>query len=96
MKHQLIGKVVSDKMQKTVVVCVERLKKHSKYQKRYRISKNYKAHDENKDYKTGDVVMIEECSPISKDKRWKVVKKIGVTNNLPVAEAEETAAPETK
>jgi len=76
MKNQLIGKVVSDKMQKTVVVCVERLKEHPKYHKRYKISKNYKAHDENKDYKIGDMVMIEECRPISKDKTWKVVKKI--------------------
>lgn len=76
MKNQLIGKVVSDKMSKTVVVNVERLKKHPKYQKRYRISKNYKAHDENKEYKIGDVVMIEECAPISKDKKWKVIKRI--------------------
>lgn len=63
-------------MQKTVVVCVERLKEHPKYHKRYKISKNFKAHDEKKDYKTGDVVLIEECRPISKDKTWKVVKKI--------------------
>lgn len=76
MKNQLIGKVVSDKMQKTVVVCVQRLKQHPKYFKRYKIDKNYKAHDEKKEYKVGDVVMIEECRPISKDKTWKVVKKI--------------------
>jgi small subunit ribosomal protein S17 len=76
MKHQLTGKVVSDKMQKTVVVLVERLKKHPKYQKRYKVSKRYKAHDENKEYKLGDVVVIEDCRPVSKDKKWKVVKKI--------------------
>jgi len=76
MKNQLIGKVVSDKMSKTVVVRVERLKKHPKYQKRYKISKNYKAHDESKEYKIGDIVIIEECRPISKDKKWKVIKRI--------------------
>jgi small subunit ribosomal protein S17 len=76
MKNQLIGKVVSDKMQKTVVVCVQRLKQHPKYFKRYKIDKNYKAHDEKKECKVGDVVMIEECRPISKDKTWKVAKKI--------------------
>jgi len=63
-------------MQKTVVVCVERMKQHPKYFKRYKMDKNYKAHDENKTYKVGDVVMIEECAPISKDKKWKVVQKI--------------------
>lgn len=76
MKNQLIGKVVSDKMQKTVVVCVQRLKQHPKYFKRFQVDKHFKAHDENKDYKVGDIVMIEECKPISKDKKWKVVKKI--------------------
>lgn len=80
-------------MQKTVVVRVERLKKHPKYQKRYKISKNYKAHDENKDYKTGDVVLIEECRPISKDKTWKVVKKIEDAKIVP---AEEKLEAETK
>ena len=63
-------------MQKTVVVCVQRLKQHPKYFKRFKINKNYKAHDEKKEYKVGDVVMIEECKPISKDKTWKVLKKI--------------------
>lgn len=75
-KRQLIGKIISDKMQKTVVVNVEHVKEHPKYRKRYRISKNYKAHVEEGEYKTGDKVIIEECRPISKDKRWKVIKKI--------------------
>lgn len=74
-KHQLIGKIVSDKMQKTVVVSVESIKEHPKYKRRYRMHKKYKAHVENSEYKIGDKVVIEECKPISKDKKWKVVKK---------------------
>lgn len=76
MKNQLIGKVVSDKMAKTVVVSIDRLKEHPKYHKRYRVSKRYKAHDEKQECKEGDVVMIEECRPLSAQKRWKVVKKV--------------------
>ena len=75
-KKQLQGTVVSDKMQKTVVVEVEKLKEHPKYKRRYKVRKKYKAHDEKREYKTGDRVIIEECRPISKDKRWRVVKKI--------------------
>ena len=76
MKHQLTGKIVSDKMAKTVVVSVDRLKEHPKYHKRYRVTKRYKAHDEKGEFKMGDVVVIEECRPMSADKRWKVIKKI--------------------
>ncbi len=75
-KRHLMGIVVSDKMAKTVVVRVERIKKHPKYHKRYKVHKTYKAHDEKKEYKINDKVVIEECRPISKDKRWRVVKKI--------------------
>jgi len=74
MKHQLTGKVVSDKMEKTVVVLVNRMKEHPKYHKRYKVSKKYKAHDANKEYHEGDTVVIEECRPLSHDKRFKVVK----------------------
>ena len=74
-KRKLTGKIVSDKMQKTVVVEVERIKEHPKYKRRYKIHKKYKAHSEG-DFKTGDTVIIEETRPISKDKRWKVIKKI--------------------
>ena len=70
------GVVVSDKMAKTVVVEVSRTKKHPKYLKYYNISKRFKAHDENKQYKVGDKVIIEETRPISREKRWKVVAKI--------------------
>ena len=73
MAKKLKGKVVSDKMDKTVVVLVNRYKKHPKYGKYMKISKKYKAHDETKQFKVGDEVKIEECRPISKDKKFKVV-----------------------
>ncbi|MDD2732218.1 MAG: 30S ribosomal protein S17 [Candidatus Pacebacteria bacterium] len=74
-KRRLIGKVVSDKMKKTLVVEVERIKEHPKYRRRYKISKKYKAHYEGADLKVGDMVTIEESRPISRDKRWKVINK---------------------
>ncbi|MDD5749216.1 MAG: 30S ribosomal protein S17 [Patescibacteria group bacterium] len=77
-KRKLEGTVVSDKMDKTVVVEVTALKVHSKYKKRYKSSKKYKAHDEKNQYKVGDFVVIQECRPLSKDKRWRVIK---VVNN---------------
>ncbi|MEK7616260.1 MAG: 30S ribosomal protein S17 [Patescibacteria group bacterium] len=69
----LRGVVVSDKMMKTVVVAVTRLKKHPKYLKYYKVTKKFKAHDEEKKYKTGDKVTIQETRPLSKDKRWNVL-----------------------
>jgi small subunit ribosomal protein S17 len=70
----LKGVVVSDKMDKTVVVSVSRFMKHPKYGKFYQVNKKYKAHDEENKYKTGDKVEIAETRPISKDKKFKVVK----------------------
>ncbi|MCH7828361.1 30S ribosomal protein S17 [Patescibacteria group bacterium] len=75
-KRQLTGIVVSDKMQKTRVVQVERLKTHPKYKRRYRSHEKYKAHDEQSEYHTGDKVIIEEMRPMSKDKRWNIVKRV--------------------
>ena len=75
-KKTLQGIVVSDKMQKTVVVEVERIIEHPKYKRRYKSHKKYKAHDENQEYHVGDKVVIEETTPISKDKKWRVVSKI--------------------
>mgnify|MGYP005806269557 CR=1 FL=1 len=72
-KRVLQGTVVSDKNDKTVVVRVERRFAHPLLQKTVRRSKKYKAHDENNQVKVGDVVSIEECAPISKDKCWKVI-----------------------
>jgi len=71
--NTLSGVVVSDKMDKTVVVSVSRFVKHPKYGKFYKINKKYKAHDEENKYKIGDKVEITETRPISKDKRFKVV-----------------------
>ncbi len=67
-----IGVVVSDKMDKTVVVQVERLVKHPVYEKYVRRRAKFKAHDEDNACKVGDKVMIEECRPLSRDKRWRV------------------------
>ena len=72
-KKTFKGTVVSDKMDKTVVVSVSRFVQHPKYKKRYAVNKKYKAHDENNTYKVGDVVTIVETRPISKDKNFRVV-----------------------
>ena len=68
------GRVVSDKMDKTIVVVIETQKKHSRYGKRIKYSKKYKAHDENNVAKIGDIVKIMETRPLSKDKRWRLVE----------------------
>ena len=75
-KKTLQGIVVSDKMQKTVVVEVESMKEHPKYKRRYKTHKRFKAHDQNQEYHIGDKVLIEETKPISKDKNWVVIKKV--------------------
>ena len=75
-KKQLTGTVISNKMQKTVVVEIEQIKEHPKYRRRYKFHKKYKAHDEKEEYQVGDRVIIEECRPISKEKKWKVIKKL--------------------
>lgn len=72
-KKTLTGIVVSDKMNKTIVVLVDRFIKHPKYGKYLKRSKRYKAHDAENKYKEGDKVTIEETKPISKDKAFKVV-----------------------
>jgi small subunit ribosomal protein S17 len=75
-RRRLIGRVASDKMQKTVVVEVVRFKRDAVYKKYVRVRKRYKAHDEKNEFKTGDRVEIEEHRPLSREKRWKVVKLI--------------------
>ncbi|GHC63272.1 30S ribosomal protein S17 [Limoniibacter endophyticus] len=72
-KRVLQGTVVSDKNEKTVVVKVERRFTHPVMKKTVRMTKNYKAHDENNACKVGDIVMIQESRPISKDKNWVVI-----------------------
>ena len=71
-KRQLVGTVVSNKMDKTCVVQVTRRFKHSKYKKYVNERKRYKAHDERNEAQIGDRVQIVECSPISRDKRWRL------------------------
>jgi small subunit ribosomal protein S17 len=75
-KRKLQGIVVSNKMQKTLVVEVERVKVHPKYKRRYKVHKKYKAHFDSGEYNIGDKVVIEESRPISKEKRWIVIKKL--------------------
>ena len=73
--HQrLVGKVVSDVMDKTLVVSVERLVKHKLYKKYIKQSKKYYAHDENNSYKNGDMEEIIATKPLSKTKRWRVLR----------------------
>lgn len=74
--RQLKGIVVSDKMQKTVVVSITRLKKHPKYKKYYKVTNRFKAHDEKGEYHIGDKVVIQETRPLSKEKRWIVMSRI--------------------
>lgn len=71
--RKLSGIVVSDKMDKTIVVKIDGVKIHPKYNKRYLFSKKYKAHDENNKYKENDKVTIIQCRPLSKDKKWRAM-----------------------
>jgi small subunit ribosomal protein S17 len=75
-RRQLTGRVVSDKMDKTVTVLVERRVPHPLYNKFVGRSKKYHAHDEKNEYHTGDLVLIEECRPVAKTKAWRVVKLV--------------------
>ena len=67
------GTVVSEKMNKTIVVVVNRIRMHPLYKKRYTISKRYKVHDSKGEAKVNDKVIFEECRPLSKDKRWRLI-----------------------
>jgi len=72
-KKKFNGVVVSDKMNKTIVVRVDLVKKHPKYNKRFVSSRRYKVHDEKEQYKIDDKVSFVECRPLSKEKRWRVI-----------------------
>lgn len=74
--RKLQGIVTANKMQKTVVIRVDRLAKHAKYLKYYRVSAKFKAHDEKNEYQVGDRVIIQEMRPLSKEKRWRVTELI--------------------
>ncbi len=75
----LQGVVVSNKMQKTIVVRVDRKKVHPKYGKQYRQSTKFHVHDDKGEYKVGDVVRFVEARPLSKTKRWRAVGKVTVS-----------------
>lgn len=74
-RTQKVGRVVSDKMEKTVVVAVSDVKRHPLYKKRMTRTSKFMAHDESGNCKPGDIVRIEECRPISKRKRW-IVREV--------------------
>jgi len=74
-RTQKVGKVVSDQMEKTVVVSVDYVKRHPIYHKRIRRTSKFMAHDEQNTCKTGDIVRIEETRPLSKNKRW-IVREV--------------------
>jgi small subunit ribosomal protein S17 len=82
LKRTLVGKVVSDKMQKTVTVLIERKVKHELYGKYYSMSKKYHAHDETDQLKIGDTVEISESRPLSRTKSWVVTRLVQENKGL--------------
>jgi len=82
LKRTLVGRVVSDKVQKTVTVLVERKVKHALYGKYYGVSKKYHAHDETDQLKIGDTVEISESRPMSRTKSWVVTRVVEETKGL--------------
>ncbi len=75
-QRKLTGTVVSDRMNKTRVVEVARSKKHPRYQKFFTVTTRFKAHDEKNEFHTGDVVIIGETRPLSRDKRWEIIQLV--------------------
>lgn len=73
-RKQKTGRVISDKMDKTVVISIDSLRKHRLYKHTVRVTRHFKAHDERNECRTGDTVRIEETRPISKDKHWRVIE----------------------
>ena len=92
-----VGRVVSDKMDKTIVVSVERLARHRLYKRVIRLTTKFKAHDETNDAKVGDTVLIEESRPLSASKRWRLLAVIqragehGLPGETVVSEEAETS-----
>jgi len=85
LQKQRSGVVVSDKMAKTVVVSIERTVMHPRYKKILRRRSRVKAHDENNQCRVGDRVLLVECRPLSRDKRWRVSKVLEQTDSAPEA-----------
>jgi small subunit ribosomal protein S17 len=94
-RQQKIGRVVSNKMDKTIVVVVETLKKHRIYKRTFKQTKRFQAHDEENACQIGDVVRIEESRPLSKMKRWRLVEIIKPSSGIvPVEEVLAEANPD--
>jgi len=102
MRRRARGVVTSDKMDKTIVVTVERLKRHPRYEKFVRRRSAFKAHDPHNDAREGDLVEIEETRPLSKTKRWRLVRILRRSSQRevpaaempgPLPEEEEVASP---
>ena len=92
-----VGRVVSDKMDKTIVVSVERLSRHKLYKRVIRLTTKFKAHDEHNEAHVGDTVRIEESRPLSATKRWRLVEIVarasdGATDSVVAEEASTTEA----
>ncbi len=85
-RQQKVGRVVSNKMQKTIVVAVESLKKHRIYKKTYKVTRKFKVHDETNAANMGDIVRIEETRPLSKEKRWRLVEILTASAQTPPVE----------
>jgi len=94
-RQQKVGRVVSNKMNKTIVVVVETLKKHRIYKRTYKQTKRFQAHDEENICQVGDLVRIEECRPLSKMKRWRLIEVIKPSSGIvPVEEVLAEADPD--
>ena len=93
-RQQKVGRVVSDKMQKTIVVAVESLKRDRIYKRTYKYTTKFKAHDEENTARIGDIVRIEETRPLSKEKRWRLVEILQrAVQVMPVAQAAQALDP---
>jgi small subunit ribosomal protein S17 len=92
-RQQKIGRVTSDKMQKTIVVAVESIKRHPVYKRTYKQTAKFKAHDEQNSARIGDIVRIEETRPLSKEKRWRLIEILTqAEQTMPVHEVEAALA----
>jgi len=88
-RRSKIGRVVSDKMDKTVVVSVERLRRHPVYKRVVRLSSKFKAHDDENTARVGDTVRIEESRPLSREKRWTVVEVVARGSHVELVDGTE-------
>ena len=95
LRKELVGIVVSDKMDKTVIVRADRRMSHPQYQKVILISKKFVAHDEKNEAKTGDIVRINQTRPLSKTKRWVVVGTVSKNTKLAVEKKSESSQKES-